>query len=140
MSQETDDAAPFPVKPFRAATGKMVPRSFIPMWMARLVHSRYARYYGPTVTLDWFMANGGLEASHVLDFIAGGNGNGKRFNETQKTKFNERSVKGEVQILVPGTKEYTEAVREMESQEKADKQKAESNLGATGQRLRFFQR
>lgn len=121
-----DDAAPFPVKAFTTKAKVQVPRTFIPGWMVKIVYAQYQWHHGksgPVAPLDHFLQSGGFEAMHVLDFLMGGNGDGKKFMWMMKTGFRETSVKGEVAIIKHGSKEYAEAVREFQSEIEEDQRR-----------------
>ena len=136
--EDSSKAFPFPVLEFRTAASVTIPRSFIPQWMADFVYAQWIKVHGHSVPLEHFRQKGGFEAALILDLIAGGDGSGSALKRAMRSTQTEKSIKGEVEILVPGTKAYAEAMREMADHGKQAQQKVDSNLGATGQRLRFF--
>jgi hypothetical protein len=135
--EDSSKAFPFPVREFRTAASITVPRSFIPQWMADFVYAQWTKVHGHNVPIEHFKEQGGFEAGLVLDLIAGGDGSGTALKRAMRSTQTEKSIKGEVEILVPGTKAYMDAMREMSDHAKSAQKKAESNLGATGQRLKF---
>lgn len=127
---DIDDAAPFPVKPFKTKANVQIPRTFIPGWMAKIVYAQYRFHHGqknPPAPLEYFAQAGGFDAMHVLDFLMGGNGDGKKFYHMLRTGFSEQSVKGEVQIIKPGTKEFYDTMREWQS-ERDEQHRADNKL------------
>src|SRR5262249_19387685 len=67
------------------------------------------------ISLDRFAEEGGLAAHVLLDLLAFGNGNGATFRFYARNR-GLRSVMGEIQIVSAGTREYAEALRELNSE------------------------
>ena len=117
-------AAPFPVQPFAMNNGESAPRTFIPMWQAKIVH-RLWLLHNPPFTLEQIADNGGFGPMVILDLLAGGTGKPTKVEGHNRylafdavMRGGTRSIKNHVEIVVAGTPEYERAKREIESEAK----------------------
>lgn len=134
--EDPSKVTPFPVKPFKNASSVTIPRSFIPQWMADFVYAQWVKAHGGAVPMEHFRKEG-FDAGQILDLIGGGDGSGTALKRNIRTTQTEKSVKGEVEILKPGTRAYQDAMREIFDHSDQARKKNESNIGATGKRLIF---
>jgi hypothetical protein len=106
---------PFPMKGMRS--GEWVyPEHSIPWYLAEFCYARLVAMNGPLPPLEYLAQNKILHAANMLDLMAGGNG-AEPFAALRRLVSNrERSIINNVQIVIPGTRQYDEAVREMKSE------------------------
>jgi len=103
----------FPIHPFRQGNGVAIPQSFIPLWLAQIVYARWTFQHGRTMTLEQIAEQGGFGPMVMLDLLAGGTGQEPYEAFRNVVSRKSVSVKNKVQIVVPGTNEYRDAMKEM---------------------------
>lgn len=112
-------AKPFPIKPFKTSNGVEIPKSEIPWWLAEIVYARIVTLHGRMPSLEQIaQQQGGFDAASFLDVMAGGTGLPPFGTFRAMVANKQRSIKDQVQIVVPGTREYTDAMREVASEAK----------------------